>query len=54
MKKIIGVGIILLTLILAVVYRQLTHRPAVGSKPESADAPVSLREGMLLSYLMLP
>jgi hypothetical protein len=52
MKKIIGVGIILLTLILAVIYRQLTHRPA-RQKPEKTFASASLREGVLLSYLML-
>jgi hypothetical protein len=51
MKKIIGVGIILLTLILAVLYRQLTHKP---SRQEPEVASTSLREGMLLSYLMLP
>jgi hypothetical protein len=51
MKKIIGVAIIMLTLVLAVIYRQLTHRPP-SANPEKAT--VSLRDGMLLSYLMLP
>jgi hypothetical protein len=35
MKKIIGVAIIVLTLILAVIYRQLTRRPA-KEKPQQA------------------
>jgi hypothetical protein len=51
MKKIIGVAIIMLTLVLTVIYRQLTHRPPSAM---SEKATVSLRDGMLLSYLMLP
>lgn len=35
MKKIIGVAIIMFTLVLAVVYRQLTRRP-VKEKPAQA------------------
>ena len=35
MKKIIGVAIIMLTLVLSVVYRQLTRRP-VKEKPDQA------------------
>ena len=52
MKKLIGVAIIVLTLILTVIYRQLSHRPAKEKAPQ-AYVPASLREGMLLSYLML-
>jgi hypothetical protein len=52
MKKIIGVAIIVLTLVVAVIYRQLTRRPS-GTKPEETHVAASLREGMLLSYLIL-
>lgn len=51
MKKIIGVAVLVLTLIVAVIYRQLSHRPA-KEKPEKALVPASLRDGMLLSYLL--
>jgi hypothetical protein len=52
MKKLIGVIVILLTLILSVLYRQLAHRPA-KEKSEQAHVPASLRDGMILSYLLL-
>lgn len=52
MKKIIGVAIIVLTLVLTVIYRQLTQRPA-AEKAKRALVPASLRAGTLLSYLML-
>ena len=52
MKKLIGVIVILLTLILSVIYRQLTHRP-VKQREERAYVPATLRDGMLLSYLLL-
>ncbi|HEY4111372.1 hypothetical protein [Puia sp.] len=54
MKKFIGVVILLLTLALCVIYRQLTHRTA-NETPEHAEASASasMREGMLLSYLLL-
>jgi hypothetical protein len=52
MKKLIGVAIILLTLVLSVIYRQLTHRPA-AAKPEQSYVPATMRDGMLLSYLIL-
>lgn len=51
MKKIIGVAIILLTLVLSVIYRQLKHQH-VKEKPEQTHVPASLRDGMLLSYLL--
>ena len=54
MKKLIGVAIILLTLVLTVIYRQLAHRPGPAKeKPAPAYVPASLRDGMLLSYLLL-
>lgn len=52
MKKIIGVIAIMLTLILTVIYRQLTARPA-KDKPPRAYITASLREGMALSCLLL-
>jgi len=52
MKKVIGVAIVLLTLVLSVIYRQLTHRQAKKAKAEQTYVPASLRDGMLLSYLM--
>jgi hypothetical protein len=51
MKKIIGVAIIMLTLVVAVVYRQLTHRPA-SEKTKRAFVRDSFRDGTLLSYLV--
>ncbi|HLZ87194.1 MAG TPA: hypothetical protein VKQ52_08140 [Puia sp.] len=51
MKKLLGVAIILLTLILSVIYRQLSHRP-VKENPQHAYVPATLRDGMLLSYLL--
>jgi hypothetical protein len=46
MKKFIGVAIIMLTLVLAVLYRQLTHRPVSADGPTvrsgSKEAIVSL------------
>ncbi len=52
MKKLIGVIVILLTLLLTVIYRQLTTRPA-KEKPARAYIPASLREGMTLSCMLL-
>jgi hypothetical protein len=52
MKKIIGVAILVLTLVLTVIYRQLTHRPA-AEKSKRALVPGSLRAGTLLSDLMI-
>jgi len=51
MKKIIGVAIIVFTLVLAVIYRQLTQRPA-SEKTKRALVPDSLRDGTLLTYLV--
>jgi hypothetical protein len=45
MKKLIGVAIILLTLVLSVIYRQMTHRPAAVSR-------VRTQETVLLSLLV--
>jgi hypothetical protein len=52
MKKLIGMIVILLTLILSVIYRQLTARPVREKQPQ-AYIPAALREGMTLSYLLL-
>jgi hypothetical protein len=52
MKKLIGVAAIVLTLILTVIYRQLTARPARERSPR-ASISASLREGMALSCLLL-
>ena len=52
MKKLIGVIVILLTLILSVIYRQLTARP-VREAPSRTYIPAALREGITLSYLLL-
>ncbi len=52
MKKLIGMIVILLTLILSVIYRQLTARP-VSEKQPQAYIPAALREGMTLSCLPL-
>jgi hypothetical protein len=52
MKKLIGMIVILLTLILSVIYRQLTARP-VREKQSRAYMPAVLREGMTLSCLFL-
>jgi hypothetical protein len=52
MKKIIGVIAILLTLLLTVIYRQLTARPA-KEKTSRACISASLREGMALSCLFM-
>jgi hypothetical protein len=52
MKKLIGMIVILLTLILSVIYRQLTARP-VREEQSRAYIPVALREGMTLSCLFL-
>ena len=51
MKKLIGVIVILLTLLLTVIYRQLTARPAKEETPR-AYIPATLREGMTLSCLL--
>ena len=52
MKKLIGVIVIVFTLILTVIYRQLTARPA-KDKPPRAHISAGLREGMALSCLFL-
>lgn len=58
MKKLIGVAAVLFTLLLSVIYRQLTTRP-VKDRPIKACLRAKhslgrgLREGMLLSYLVL-
>jgi len=54
MKKVIGVAIVLLTLVLSVIYRQLTHRQSKEKKAKSEQTyvPATLRDGTLLSYLM--
>ena len=52
MKKAIGVIVLLLTLVLSVIYRQLTHRPA-KEKAAQAYVPEPVREDMLLSCLLL-
>lgn len=52
MKKLIGVIIIMFTLVITVIYRQLTAKPA---REKAARAPItaSLREGMALSCVLL-
>jgi hypothetical protein len=52
MKKLIGMIVILLTLILSILYRQLTARP-VKEKPGRAYIPGVIREGMAISCLLL-
>ena len=52
MKKLIGMIVILLTLILSVIYRQLTARP-VREKQSRTYIPAALREGITLSCLLL-
>jgi hypothetical protein len=52
MKKLIGVVAIVITLILTIIYRQLTARPARENAPR-ATISASLREGMALSCLLL-
>ena len=52
MKKLIGVVAIVITLILTIIYRQLTARPS-REKAERATISASLREGMALSCLLL-
>ena len=52
MKKLIGVAAIVLTLILTIIYRQLTARPAKEKAPRVTIS-ASLREGMALSCLLL-
>jgi hypothetical protein len=51
MKRIIGVAVIMLTLLLTIVYRQLTAKPA-KEKSSRVALTASLREGMALSYLL--
>jgi hypothetical protein len=51
MKKFIGVAIVMLTLALAVIYRQLTHRLSVRPDRKQVCVPVTLRDGALLSCL---
>ena len=52
MKKIIGVAVVALTLILTVIYRELTTRKTVREKAPREFISVSLREGMTLSCLL--
>jgi hypothetical protein len=52
MKKLIGMIVILLTLILSVIYRQLTARPVREKQPRTY-IPAALREGITLSCLLL-
>ena len=52
MKKLIGVAAILFTLLLSVIYRQLTGGPA-KEKPAKAVVRAGLRDGMFLSCLLL-
>jgi hypothetical protein len=42
MKKIIGVAILVLTLVLTVIYRQLTHRPAKQKTDQAFVTALSL------------
>lgn len=56
MKKLIGVAAILFTLLLSVIYRQLTAKPAKEKPPKGcikACVRAGLREGMLLSRLLI-
>lgn len=52
MKKLIGVTVILLTLLLCVIYRHLTtsHPKA---KPDKAYVPGPLRDGLFFTTLLL-
>ncbi len=52
MKKFIGVAIILVTLLLAVIYRHLKNCQ-VKEKPAHAMVPAALKEGLVLSYLLI-
>jgi hypothetical protein len=52
MKKLIGVIAILLTLILSVIYRQLTHHSA-KAKPDTCYVPRALQDGMFLTALLI-
>lgn len=52
MKKLIGVIAVMLTLILTIIYRQLTAKPTREKPPRAAIA-ATLREGMALSSLLL-
>ncbi len=51
MKKIISVAAIMLTLLLTVIYRQLTAKPT-KEKPSRVALTASLREGVALSCLL--
>jgi hypothetical protein len=55
MKKIIGVAAILLTLVISIIYRQLTGSLAKFSRPKrSVPALVhEVRENLLISSLMI-
>jgi hypothetical protein len=58
MKKLIGVAAILFTLLISVIYRQLTSRPAKDRPLKTAlratdRVRAGLREGMTLSCLLL-
>jgi hypothetical protein len=57
MKKLIGVAAILFTLLISVIYRQLTARPVKDGPIKACLRAHSLgsglREGMMLSYLIL-
>jgi hypothetical protein len=52
MKKLIGVIAILLTLLLCVVYRQLTRLHA-KAKPETVYVPETIQDGLFLTTLMM-
>ncbi len=52
MKKLIGVIAILLTLLLTVIYRQLTHH-SVKAKPETSYVPRVLQDGIFLTALLM-
>jgi len=51
MKKLIGVIVILLTLLLTVIYRQLTAKMVKEEAPRSY-IPATLREGVALACLL--
>ena len=51
MKKLIGVAVLLLSVILFLLYRQLTHRAVKVSQP-MVSVPAILRENMMLSSVL--
>jgi hypothetical protein len=52
MKKLIGVIIILITLLLSVIYRRLTGSH-VKEKPRQVFVAAALRQELVLSYLLI-